>query len=315
MGSLWIEPGSRFFRVRDSQGRYSRFSSYLVREARTGDGICLPEDLDSLVNKPEVVELWPWSDSGAVRDFQLAGIYLGLLRKRFTQLFRRLDWNIVLSPMLLETQGSIWRILLRDLGVRKYRLLSNLDRLSADLTETSPGLFLHWGSSGGDLGISLHGETYRFRRLQVGEASILEHFRGWLTSVVKNQVTIEESHRILRVVSENGLSFPTGRLVEVSLGSGAESERLSLRQDLLLEGALNQIMPQLDELEDFVRELPLDDHRALFAAGLTLTGEASVLPLIRDSLRQTFEFPVQHWTESPYPVLSGLRPVEGPDRV
>ena len=306
MGSLWIEPGSRFFRVRDSQGRCSRFSSYLVREARTGDGICLPEDLEKMDIKPEVIKLWPWSGAGAVRDLPLAGTYLGLLRKRFTQLFRRLDWNIVMSPMLLETQSSIWRVLLRDLGVRKYRLISNLDRLSAGRTESSSGLFLHWGSSGGDLGVCLHGETYGFQRMQVGESCVLEHFRNWLSSLVKNPVTIEESHRILRVVAQNGLSFPAGRLVEVSLGSGPESKRLSLRQDLLFEGALNQLMPQIDGLEDFVRDLPLDDHRALFKAGLTLTGEASVLPIIRDSLQQTFEFPVQHWTESPYPVLTGL---------
>jgi hypothetical protein len=123
-------------------------SSYLVREASTGDGILFPEDLLGMADPPPVVELFPWESGGGVRDFALAATYLGLLRKRFSQLFRRGEWRIVLSPHLLDCQSQVWGALLREASIRRFQLTSNLECLCWSRVEDAPGLFLHWGAGG-----------------------------------------------------------------------------------------------------------------------------------------------------------------------
>ena len=307
MSALCIEPGSRLFRVKDLQGKIHEFSSYLVREALTGDGILFPEDLEVMDSPPQVVELWPWECGGAVRDFALAGIYLGLLKKRFSQMFRRSEWRVVLSPHLLASQSQVWGALLREASVRKFQLISNLECLSWQRVEEEPGLFLHWGTGGGDLGVCLQGETYRYQRLLVGEDILAVQLRDWIGQKIGQPVLKDEVYRLLRVVSATGLAFPGGRLVEIGVGGHASPLRVSLEQEVLLQAILSFMHPQLELIEGFVRGLSADDQAALFGHGLQLSGGGVVLKLLGDCLQEIFEFPVVVLESPGHSVLSSHR--------
>jgi hypothetical protein len=292
VSALCIEPGSRLFRIKDASGAHHQLSAYLLREALTGDGICFPEDLEEMESTPEVVDLWPWDQAGGVRDFALAGTYLGLLRKRFSPMFRRLEWRFVLSPLLLEQQKQVWSALLRESAIRRFELVSNLDCLSWRRTEDGPGLFLHWGAGGGDLGICLQGETYRYQRLLVGEDGIVLQLRDWLLEQTGHPVRRDEAYRLLRLASAEGLAFPGGRLVEIGLGEGATPMRSSLEQEVLLQAILTFLHPQLEAVEEFVRGLCAQDQAELFGHGLLLSGGGVTLRLLRECLEEAFEFPV-----------------------
>ena len=307
MSALCIEPGSRLFRVRDTQGKLHQFSAYLVREASSGDGICFPEDLAAMEAPPAVVELYPWDHGGGVRDISLAGTYLGLLRKRFSQMFRRTEWRIVLSPHLIESQSQVWGALLREASLRKSLLVSNLEGLSWRRAEDSPGLFLHWGAGGGDLGACLQGETYRYRRLLVGEDRLVAQMRDWLLERTGHPVPRDEAYRLLRVVAGEGLAFPGGRLVEIGLEEGATPLRASLEQEVLLQAILDFLHPQIEAVEEFVRALSPEDQGELFRHGLLLSGGGMALRLLRDCLEESFEFPVAIADPPDGSVLSSLR--------
>jgi hypothetical protein len=281
-------------------------SSYLVREASTGDGILFPEDLLGMADPPPVVELFPWESGGGVRDFALAATYLGLLRKRFSQLFRRGEWRIVLSPHLLDCQSQVWGALLREASIRRFQLTSNLECLCWSRVEDAPGLFLHWGAGGGDLGACLQGETYRYLRLLVGEQHLVWQLRGWLEASMGQPVASTEAYRVLRLVSEQGLAFPSGRLVEIGLGEGAPL-RTSLEQEVLLQAILGFLQPQLETVEDFVRALSPQDQGELFAHGLVLAGGGVLLKLLRDCLGEVLEIPVTLLDQPAQAVLASHR--------
>lgn len=307
MSSLCIEPGSRLFRVRDIQGQCHCLSSYLLREASTGDGVLFPEDVRALESAPEVVELWPWDSGGGVRDFGVAGLYLGMLRKRFSPLFRRSDWRVVLSPHLLASQSHVWGALLREASIRRFQLVSNLECLCWRLCEDVPGLFLHWGAGGGDLGLCLQGETYRYERLLVGEDVLAGQLGGWLARELGHSVTPEEVYRVLRLVTAEGLAFPGGRLVEIGLGEEATPLRASLEQEVLLQAILGFLHPQIEAIEEFVRTLRAEDQGELFEHGLRLSGGAATLRLLCDCLREAFEFPVSILDRPAESVLASQR--------
>lgn len=307
MSVLCLEPGSRLFRLRDGHGRFHELSSYLVREASTGDGVLFPEDLQEIDSPPEVVELYPWDWGGGVRDFALASTYLGLLRKRFSQIFRRSEWRVVLSPLLLASQSQVWGALLREASIRKFQLVSNLDCLCWSRVEDAPGLFLHWGAGGGDLGICLQGETYRYCRMLVGEGHLVLGLQDWIQRLVGQQVARDEAYRVLRVVTEHGLTFPGGRLVEIGLGEEAAPLHTSLEQEVLLQAILSSLQPQLEVVEEFVRGLSPQDQGELFQHGLTLAGGGVILKLLHDCLGEMFEFPVQRLDNPAQSVLASHR--------
>jgi hypothetical protein len=264
-----------------------------VREAATGDGILFPEDLIQLPSLPEIEELWPWEAGGGVRDFALGGTYLGLLRKRFGQMFRRSEWRIVLSPHLLASQGQVWGALLREASIRRFQLVSNLECLSWSRVEDAPGLFLHWGAGGGDLGVCLQGETYRYRRVLVGEEVLVASLRDWLSRQLGGSVAQGEAYRVLRLVTAEGLDFPGGRLVEIAWGPESAKLRASLEQEVLLQSVLSFLQPQLEVVEEFVRSLSAQDQGELFRHGLALSGGGVALKLLMDCLRELFELPVK----------------------
>lgn len=282
-------------------------SSYLVREASTGDGVCFPEDLAGMVSPPEVVELWPWDSAGGVRDYSLATLYLSLLKKRFSGVFRRSEWRVVLSPRLLEGQGQVWNALLRETGIRKFQLLSNLECLCWGRSQDVMGLYLHWGAGGGDLGACLQGEVYRYQRLLVGEDQLVLQLRDWLHSTTERPVVRDEAYRLLRVVSDEGLAFPGGRLVEIGLGEEATPLRVSLQQEVLLQAVLSFQQPHLEAVEGFVRALSPQDQADLFEHGLRLSGGGVTLRLLRDCLRELFEFPVSLADPASLAVLTSPR--------
>ena len=241
---------------------------------------------------PQVVEIRPWDNGGGVRDFASAGIYLSMLRKRFAPVFRRHDWRVALSPHLLASQSHVWGALLREASVRRYQLISNLDCLCWRLAENAPGLFLHWGAGGGDLGLCLQGETYRYQRLLVGEDLLGVQLGDWLREKIGHTVAPEEVHRLLRVVTAQGLAFPGGRLVEIGLGEDATPLRASLEQEVLLQVILSLLHPQIETIEEFVRGMCAEDQGELFEHGLRLSGGGVLLRLVADCLREIFEFPV-----------------------
>lgn len=307
MSCLCIEPGSRLFRVRDVHGQSHQLSSYLLREAQSGDGILFPEDVRSLESLPKVVELWPWDSGGGVRDFAVAGLYLGMLRKRFSPVFRRSDWRVVLSPHLLASQSHVWGALLREASIRRYQLVSNLECLSWRLSEDAPGLYLHWGAGGGDLGLSLQGETFRYQRLLVGEEQLVTQLQGWLRETLSHSVACEEAFRVLRVATADGLAFPDGRLVEIGLGEKTTSSRASLEQEVLLQAILSFLTPQIETIEEFVRALGAEDQGELFEHGLRLSGGGVTLRLLCECLREAFEFPVSIIEQPSTSVLASQR--------
>lgn len=298
MSVLCIEPGSRLFRVKDTKGRLHALSSYLVREAETGDGVCFPEEYQAMESPPEVVELWPWDTAGGVREFASAQDYLSLLKKRFGPLFGRCEWKLVLSPHVLASQRQVWNALLRDCSVRHFQLISNLECLSWKKADDSLGLFLHWGAGGADLGACLQGETYRYQRLPVGEDQLVKQLRDWLTAKSGQPLPRDEAYRLLRLVASVGLTFPGGRLVEIDWGEQASPWRASLEQEVLLQVVLKLIQPQLEAVEEFVRSLSAADHSDLFRHGLRLSGGGIALTLLHDCLKESFEFPV-HLEETP----------------
>lgn len=289
---MTIEPGSRVFRIRDSSGNFHQVSSFYLREALSGDGICFPEDLAAMPTVPEVIELHPWDEGGSVRDLELAVSYLGLLRQRFVSLFRRIDWKIVLSQELLVSQKQVWSTLLREASIRRFQLIANLDCLSRGRVEDLPGMFFHFGAGGGDLGLCLQGETYSYRRLLVGEDALVLGLRRWLSGRLGDTVSVAESFRVLKVVIGEGLGFPGGRLIEIGCGEGATSGRVSLGQEVLLQTILDLARPQLEFVETFVKGLSPREQGDLFTHGLSLSGGAASLPLLRDCLSEVFEFPV-----------------------
>lgn len=242
---------------------------------------------------PEVVELWPWETAGGVSDFRLAGNYLGLLRKRFSPVLARRDWKVVLSPYLLSAQSQVWNALLRESSMRKFELISNLDCLSWGRVDKGLGLFLHWGSSGADLGACLQGETYRYQRLLVGEDFLVRQLQDFLTAETGQPAASDEAYRLLRIVTADGLTFPGGRLVEIGWGGETSPWRASLEQEVLLQAILNFLQPQFEAIESFVRTLSPQDHRDLFEQGLWLSGAGVTLQLLRDCLQESFEFPVR----------------------
>lgn len=293
-----IEPGSRLFRIRDIQGGFHQFSSYCLREAESGDGVCFPEDLASMLTIPRVVELRPWESGGGVRDLELGVLYLELLRQRFMPRLRRVDCKVVLSPYLLASQRHVWSTLLREASIRRFQLVGNLDCLSRGRTEDLPGMFLHLGSGGADLGLCLQGETYRYHRLLVGEDALVVGLGRWLSRHLREPVSQAESFRVLKVVAGEGLDFAGGRLVEIGCGEETSAARVSIEQEVLLQTVLDLARPQFEEVESFVRTLGPRDQGDLFSHGLSLSGGAATLALWRDCLAETFEFPV-HLHESP----------------
>ncbi len=292
MSIVCLEPGSRLFRVKDTSGKVHSLSSYLVREATTGDGVCFPEELEGMSPRPQVVELWPWDTAGGVRDYALASLYLSLLKKRFSSVFRRAEWRVVLSPRLLAAQGQVWSALLRETGIRKFQLLSNLECLCWGRSQELMGLYLHWGAGGGDLGACLQGETYRYQRLLVGEDQLVVQLRDWLHARTGSPVPRDEAYRLLRLAGDEGLAFPGGRLVEIGLGGDSTPLRASLEQEVLLQAILSFQQPHLEAVEGFVRALSPQDQAELFEHGLRLSGGGVTLRLLRDCLAELFEFPV-----------------------
>ena len=300
-----IEPGSRLFRVRDLQGQCHQLSSYCLKEAGSGDGICFPEDLAAMLHVPQVVELRPWEAGGGVRDLELAVTYMGLLRQRFLPLLRRAECQVILPPHLLESQRHVWLTLLREASIKRFQLQANLDRLAWGQSGDASGLYLHLGAGGADLGLCLQGETYRYSRLLVGEDALVVGLRSWLSGYLEETVTLAEAFRIFKVVVGEGLAFPSGRLVEVGCGEGAPSSRVSFEQEVLLQSILALARPQFEAVESFVRSLDAREQAELFRGGLQLSGGAVSLQLWRDVLTETFEFPVLlHGTPS-LAVLSG----------
>lgn len=251
-----------------------------------------------MLTVPSTVELHPWEAGGGVGDLELGGLYLGLLRQRFMPLLRRVESKVVLSPYLLSCQRHVWTTLLQEASFKRVQLVSNLDCLASSLPPDVPGMFLHLGSGGGDLGLCLQGETYRYHRLLVGEDDLVKGFARWLTGTVGELVSQDESYRVLKIVVAQGLAFPGGRLVEIGCGEEALSTRVSLEQEVLLQAILDLVRPVFEEVETFVRSLSPRDHSDLFFHGLSLSGGATTLALWRDSLLETFEFPI-HLTQSP----------------
>lgn len=300
-----IEPGSRLFRVRDLQGQCHQLSSYCLKEAGSGDGICFPEDLAGMLHVPQVLELRPWESGGAVRDLEQAVTYMGLLRQRFLPLLRRVECQVVLSPYLLESQRHVWLTLLREASIKRFQLQSNLDRLASVQSGETSGLYLHLGAGGGDLGLCLQGETYRYSRLLVGEDTLVVGLRNWLSGQLGETASWAEALRVFRIVVGEGLAFPSGRLVEVGCGEGAPSSRVSFEQEVLLQSILALARPQFEAVESFVRALDPQEQAELFRGGLQLSGGAASLRLCRDVLTETFEFPVLLHETPALAVLTG----------
>jgi hypothetical protein len=196
---------------------------------------------------------------------------------------------------------------LREASIRKFELISNLECLSWSRVEDGPGLFLHWGAGGGDLGVCLQGETYRYRRLLVGEDHLVVQLRDWIERTVGQPVDRDEAYRVLRLVTAAGLAFPGGQLVEIGLGENATPLRASLEQEVLLQAILSFIQPQLEAIEEFVRGLSALDQGELFVHGLALAGGGVTLRLLHDCLLEVFEFPVRTLENPAQAVLASHR--------
>lgn len=283
--TITVEPGSRLFRIRDGKGQLHQLSSYLLQEAESGDGVLFPEDIDPGTTLPEVVELRPWSPGGGVRHFEHARLYLTLLRKRFGTLFRRPNWCFVLSPWCLDSQLVVWKALLREAGFQEPVFCSNLELLSRSETGNCVRVLLHWGAGGGDLGACLQQELLSYKRLKFGEGWLIERYPDTQQGLTERR----EVTRILEVLANTGLGLESGQMIEVCDSQG---EHHSLLLETELERALSLLNPVISEVLQFLRGLSAEDQAELFQGGLTLSGGAHLLPLLREALQGLLEIPV-----------------------
>lgn len=303
MLTICLEPGSRFFRVKDSEGSVHRYSSFLVSEALTGDGIVLPEDFEQPPGGLEVAELFPWGGSGGIRNFDLARAYLRLLGRKFSPTFRRTRWRVILSPSLIAKEGQGWIVLLREAAIRRFELIDNLSCLSKGGCRQTPAAYLHWGASGGDLGLCVHNETYAYRRLVWGESFLVQGLMKWFKEVMGSLVSELEAYRILKIVGELGLASCAGSLLEVSLIEQGSAEKLSVEQEQVQRAILELMQPLLESVEGFIKDLSAEEQGQLFQQGLKLSGSLATLKLLNDYLEEIFEFPVATRTRPEEAVL------------
>lgn len=292
MLTICLEPGSRFFRVKDSEGSLHRYSSFLVGEALTGDGMVLPEDFERFPSGLEVAELFPWGSSGEIRDFDLCRAYLRLLGRKFSPAFRRTRWRVILSPSLIAKESQGWIVLLREAAIRRFELVDNLSCLSRGGCRQTPAAYLHWGASGGDLGLCVYNETYAYRRLVWGESFLVQGLRKWFKETMGGLVSELEAYRVLKIIGGLGLTSCAGSLLEVSLAEQGSAEKLSVEQERVHRAILELMQPLLESVEGFIRGLSAEEQGQLFQQGLKLSGSSATLKLLSDYLEEIFEFPV-----------------------
>ncbi len=302
--SILVEPGSQFFRVKDEKGFLHRFSSYLLQEAESGDGVLFPEEVAKNQHHLPVKEVRPWGRSGEILELSGARLYLTLLRRRFRSLFRRADWAFILSPRLVKGQEAIWNLILKEAGFRRYCLLKNLERHPEIETRDQSALFLHWGTGGGDLGCCFQNRLFRYQWISTGEGRLLQDFHEKLNATVEEKISTREAYRVFTLMGVLGLKVSSGQMVEIDCSLGTGHERKSLPHDILLASLLEALMPVLSEVEDFVRSLGAHDHNDLFATGLKISGGGTLSPLLGQVLQQFFEFPVSLRETSQWSVIN-----------
>lgn len=296
---ITVEPGSRFFRIRNRKGKLEALSSYLLQEAESGDGVIFPEELTAHTQLPDVVELRPWGDGGEVRDFSQARLYLSLLRKRYSALFRRPKWEVILSPHYLEAQRVLWKALVREAGFQGTSFGKNLERLAAREVGKSVALFCHWGAGGGDLGLCLGSELIRYRRIELGESWVLGRYCDDVQRRRRKSMELAEIRRLLSTLAGAGVGLEEGRLIEVTV----QGERYSWSLAEELQAVLSLLGPIVEAILGFLGSLEPRDQAELFQTGLQLSGGASLLPLLQETLQQLLEIPVSMAHEPAVAVL------------